>query len=267
MCNRGEMRQINGLLKKIIENKMRELDKKRMLWQEISQKKQLCNMRNFQGAIKKGNFSIIGEIKQMSPVSGIITNDFHPEKIARVYEKSGIDAISVLTDKRFFGGDDRHILLVKTGCKLPVLRKEFIIDEFQVYESSYLGADAILLIARILSLQELRQFLILARRLGMVCLVEVHSESDLKKVFKTDAEIIGVNNRNLKDFTVDIRNSLSLRKKIPDTYITISESGIRNYNDIRMLRDAGFDGALIGTAILRTDDIRKKIRELRGWNG
>ncbi len=261
------MRQVNGLLKKIIENKMREVEAKKMLCQGILQKKQFCDIRDFRGAIKKSSFSIIGEIKYMSPVSGIITNDFNPQKIAWAYEKSGINAISVLTDKTFFGGDDRYVSVVKAECKLPVLRKEFIIDEFQIYESSYLGADAILLIARILDLQKLRQFLKIASRIGMACLVEVHSESELKRVFKTDAEIIGINNRNLKNFNVDITISLRLRRMIPDTYLTISESGIRNHNDIRMLRDAGFNGALIGTSILKSGDISKKIRELRGCDG
>jgi len=257
-----------NFLKTIIRHKIKEISqKKKMIPVGSLINRRISELRDFKGSIKKKEISLIAEIKKRSPSAGLITNNFNPEKIARIYESAGADAISVLTDEKYFGGKGRHISQVKNVCKLPVLRKDFIIDEYQIFESYYLGVDAVLLIAQLLTQEKLKKFIKTARTLGLASMVEIHNEADLRKTLKSDAEIIGVNNRNLKNFEVDINISLRLRQLIPDYSITVSESGIKNYADLKKLKDVGFDAVLVGTSLLQTRNIAKKIKELKNIKG
>jgi len=219
--------------------------------------------RDFKGAISlPGKISLICEIKKASPSSGLICKEFHPKKIARTYEKNGAGAISVLTEDKYFQGDILHLFSVKQIVNIPILRKDFIIDEYQLYESRAFGADALLLIASLLDAKQISQFLKITRSLGMEALLEVHDEEDLEKVLSTPAEIIGINNRNLKDFTVDLNVTKNLRKKIPQEKIVVSESGIKTRDDVLLLKNTGINAILIGQVLLESEDIGKKLEEL-----
>jgi indole-3-glycerol phosphate synthase len=182
--------------------------------------------------------------------------------LANLYEECGARAISVLTDRKFFGGNISHIAEVRRNVNLPVLRKDFIIDEYQVYESRYFGADAILLIARILGRDQIKSFIYLANKIGMDTVVEVHDEKDLEKALIAGAKIIGINNRDLDTFVVNINNTFRLVPKMPKQIIKISESGIRNNDDITRLRKIGVNAILIGEAFLEAEDIGGKIKEI-----
>ena len=207
---------------------------------------------------------LIAEIKKASPSAGVIRKDFDPVKIAQVYQAYGASAVSVLTDKEFFSGHLSYIKHVKAAIRLPVLRKDFIIDAHQIYESRAAGADAILLIAQLLSLEELTAFIDLGRELGMGCLVEVHSEEDMEKAVRADADIIGINNRNLHTFKVDIHITTRLAKLIPKGKTIVSESGIGTHENIIYLHTLGVNAVLIGEAFMRSDDIGAKVKELLG---
>jgi len=219
--------------------------------------------RDFKGAISlPGKISLICEIKRASPSSGLILRDFHPKKIAQIYDKNGAAAISVLTEDKYFQGDVLHLFSVKQSVNIPILRKDFIIDEYQLYESRAFGADALLLIASILDGARISQFVKITKNLGMEALVEVHSGEDLEKVLSTPAEIIGINNRNLKDFTVDLNVTKELRKKIPREKIVVSESGIKTREDVLLLKNTGINAILIGQVLLESEDIGRKLEEL-----
>jgi indole-3-glycerol phosphate synthase len=222
----------------------------------------LPELRDFGAALKKPGISIIAEMKRKSPSAGILRKDFDPAAIAREHEKASAAALSVLTDGEYFGGRDGDILKAKNGCRLPVLRKEFIIDEFQIFESRKLGADAVLLIVRILSEAELRRYLEIAESLNLACLVETRNREELEKAIQAGAKIIGVNNRDLDTLAVDLRASLDLAAKIPEEAVKVSESGIRSAADVRMLRDAGFDALLIGEALMRAGESRSALEEM-----
>ena len=220
--------------------------------------------RDFKSAISlPGKISIICEIKKASPSGGLICKEFHPKKIARTYEKNGAAAISVLTEDKYFQGDILHLFSVKQSVNIPLLRKDFIIDEYQLYESRAFGADAVLLIASILDGKQIGEFIKISKDIGMETLLEVHCEEDLEKVLSTPAEIIGINNRNLKDFTVDLNITKDLRKKIPPEKIVISESGIKTREDVLLLKNTGINAILIGQILLESEDIGKKLEELR----
>uniref|UniRef100_A0A7C6AGE6 Indole-3-glycerol phosphate synthase n=1 Tax=candidate division WOR-3 bacterium TaxID=2052148 RepID=A0A7C6AGE6_UNCW3 len=254
------------ILKVIIENTKNEIDKKKSRTPlenlvKIGSEKR----RDFKKIFKEGSMALIAEIKRSSPSTGTIINGLDIEKIAFIYEESGADGISVVTNEKFFSGRNEDIQNVKKSTNLPVLRKDFIIDEYQIYESSGICADAILLIACILSPEQLKEFVRISHKLGMTTIVEVHTTDDLKKALNTDTEIIGINNRNLNNFAVDINISLNLIESVPEQYYTISESGIKEAEDVRRLKDAGFDGILVGTSILKADDMAGKIKELK-WN-
>lgn len=220
--------------------------------------------RDFKKALNQSNISIIAEIKRYSPSKGLLKDNFNHISIAKDYEKGGANAISVLTDSKYFWGNNNHLTDTRKTVNLPVLRKDFIIDEYQIYQSAYIGADAILLIARVLQLKELNRFLDLAKEHNMACLVEVHSKEELQKVLASSAEIIGINNRNLDNFQTSIEHSLNLKKSIPEKYITVSESGIKKREDILALQEAGFNSVLIGETLIKQKDIEKKLKELLG---
>ena len=221
--------------------------------------------KSFNAALKSGaNIRIIAEIKKASPSLGVIRKDFHPVEIARIYETGGAAAISVLTDEKFFQGSLSYLTEVKKAIGLPALRKDFIIDPYQIYEARAAGADAILLIAAMLSGDEIQDYLALSGELGMECLVEVHSEEELKKVLQTNAHIIGVNNRNLATFVTDMTTTLRLRQMIPDGKIIVSESGIKTRGDVETLLKAGVGAILVGETLMKSQDISAKLRELFG---
>ena len=220
--------------------------------------------RDFKGAISKDHIAIIAEIKKPSPSKGIIQTDFSPKKQAQIYNSADVDAISVLTEDRYFKGKDEYLKLVKDETKKPVLRKDFIVDEYQIAESKLLSADAILLIVAILQ-NNLKKFNELAKSLELDCLVEVHDEKELEIALKCGCEIVGINNRNLKDFSVDFSTTERLIKNIPDEVTTVSESGIKTVDDVRYLSSIGVDAVLIGETLMRMskDEILNFIGEIR----
>lgn len=255
----------NTILDKIIKFKKVEIEKRKNFTPlESFIDKIPEDKRDFKSALKKDNISIIAEIKRHSPSRGLLRENFDHRDIAKEYERNGASAISVLTDAKFFWGHNDHLIDVKKEVKLPVLRKEFIIDEYQIYQSAYIGADAILLIGKILELERLEKFINLARQLKMNCLVEVDSKNEIQKVLSTSAEIIGINNRNLETFQTSINTSVDLKKSIPEKYVTVSESGIKNRTHVNILEDAGFDSVLIGETLIKEKNIGNKLKELLG---
>lgn len=258
-----------SLLQKFIDAKKKEIalaKQKISLWEVQGQ---LLNRykpaRNFKTALTVpwNRLHVIAEVKKASPSAGVIVEQYSPGRIARIYESYDADAISVLTEEKHFQGDIYHLSVVKEIVSLPVLRKDFIIDEYQIYESRYYGADAILLIASLLFTSELQRFLDIAKGLGLHCLVEVHTEHDLKKVLDTDAEIIGINNRSLVTLKTDIRVSERLRPKIPKGKIVVSESGIRSKEDIKLLKDLKVNAILMGHYLLeQKESMGKALKEL-----
>lgn len=207
--------------------------------------------------------SIIAEAKKASPSKGVISPNFDPVAIALHYEKSGAQAVSVLTDVDFFQGHLRYLMQVREAISLPVIRKDFIIDALQIDEAHQHGADAILLIAAILDEQQMHDYQSMAEELGMDVLVEVHDESELEKAMSAGSRLIGVNNRNLKDFSMDIGTTFRLKKLIPDTVPVVSESGLKSRDDIRRLAEEGITAALIGESLMRSGSSGNLLRELR----
>ncbi len=217
----------------------------------------------FEESLRVKDFSFICEIKKASPSKGVIVEKFPYIDIAQEYETAGASAISVLTEPNFFKGNDKYLKDISGIVNIPVLRKDFIIDEYQIYQAKLIGADAILLICAILDETTLKNFLHLAKSLKLSCLVETHNEEEIKKTLNIGADIIGINNRDLKTFTVDINTSLKLRKLIPSNKILISESGIKTAEDIRILKDIGFNGALIGESMMLSDNKIEFLSKLR----
>ncbi len=213
---------------------------------------------------KDSKIKFIAEVKKASPSAGIIREDFNYLNIAKEYEAGGASAISVLTDREFFKGDLKYLSEIKKTINLPVLRKDFIIDPYQIYEAKAAGADLLLLIARILTREQIETFLALTHKLGMECLVEVHDNNELNTVLETEASIIGINNRNLDTFETNIETTLQLCHLIPEEKIVVSESGIKTRTDVLSLEKAGIDAILIGETLMRSQDITQKIKELFG---
>ncbi|WP_127836649.1 indole-3-glycerol phosphate synthase TrpC [Clostridium prolinivorans] len=218
------------------------------------------DIRNFEKALNKDSISIIAEIKKASPSKGVIIENFNHKSIAKIYEQIDIDAISVLTEKHFFKGNDKYIKDVKEISSKPVLRKDFIIDEYQIYQALDIGADAILLIAAILP-GKLKKFYDLASSLGLHVLIEVHNESELYEALESGGKIIGINNRDLKTFKVSLDNTEKLVKSIPKDKIIVSESGIANAEDVKYLKSFGVNAILVGETFMRNIENRIKIYE------
>ena len=205
----------------------------------------------FEKAIKEKTLSFICEVKKASPSKGLIAKDFPYINIAKEYELGGASAISVLTEPFYFMGSDKYLQEIKANISLPVIRKDFTVDEYMIYQAKVIGADAVLLICAILDDYKLKQFFKIADSLGLSALVEAHDEEEVKRAINVGARIIGVNNRDLKTFKVDIHNSINLRKLVPKNIIFVSESGIRDKEDITELAANGTDGVLIGETIMR----------------
>lgn len=218
----------------------------------------------FEKALSGGDISFICEVKKASPSKGIIAEDFPYLRIAKDYEAAGAAAISCLTEPFWFKGSDAYLHEITQNVKIPVLRKDFTISEYMIYEAKILGAAAVLLICSILSEQQLSEYLQLAHSLGLSALVEAHDEAEIETAVKIGAKIIGVNNRDLKTFSVDTGNSAHLRGLVPPDRIFVSESGIRTAADVDGLRKIGANAALIGETLMRAPDKKAKLDELRG---
>lgn len=218
----------------------------------------------FENALRKPDISFICECKKASPSKGIIAPEFPYLDIAKAYEEAGADCLSVLTEPTRFLGSDQYLQEIAMTVSLPCLRKDFIVDAYMIYEAKVLGAAAVLLICALLDEARIREYIHLCDQLGMSALVEAHDEAEVQMALAAGARIIGVNNRNLKDFSVDTANSRRLRQCIPAEVLFVSESGVRCAEDINLLRDIGADAVLIGEALMRAPDKRAKLAELRG---
>ncbi|MFH0762682.1 MAG: indole-3-glycerol phosphate synthase TrpC [Candidatus Omnitrophota bacterium] len=226
----------------------------------------LAPARPFIEAIKKPHtISLIAELKKASPSQGVIRPEFNVQEIARAYQQAEVQALSVLTEEDFFQGNLSYINEAKGITQLPILRKDFILEPYQVYESRYFGADAILLIADLLSKEKLSELMGIADSLGMDCLVEVHAEKELKKVLSLKAPLIGINNRDLHTLEVDFKNTEKLFPLIPKDKTVVVESGIKSRQDILFLKILGVSAVLIGTAFMQAEDIGRKVEEIMGW--
>lgn len=218
----------------------------------------------FEKALAKDGMSFICECKKASPSKGIIAEDFPYLKIAEEYEKAGADCISVLTEPEWFLGSDEYLREIAENVSVPCIRKDFTVDEYMIYEAKVLGARAVLLICSILTGEQVKKYIGICDRLGISALVEAHDENEIKTAVNAGSRIIGVNNRNLSDFTVDTGNSRRMRELVPKDIIFVSESGVRTSDDIKLLREAGADAVLIGETLMRADDKTAKLAELRG---
>ncbi|ADK14674.1 indole-3-glycerol phosphate synthase TrpC [Clostridium ljungdahlii] len=237
-----------------------ELEKQNMPLTKIIEECSGKVTRDFKKVLGKEEISIIAEIKKASPSKGIIVEDFDPVGIAKIYESIDIDAVSVLTEKNFFKGSDKYISKVKGVNSKPILRKDFIIDTYQIYQSKFIGADAILLITAILK-DKLKDYYNLAQSIGLQCLVEVHDEEELEIALEAGCSIVGINNRNLKDFTEDLKNTERIIKKIPEKVLVVSESAIKAPEDIRYLKELGVNAVLIGETFMRNIKDEYKLRD------
>lgn len=218
----------------------------------------------FHKALSSDGISFICEVKKASPSKGIIAEHFPYVDIAREYEKAGASAISVLTEPYYFKGSNDYLKEIAENVSIPILRKDFVVDEYMIYEAHLLGASAVLLICAILDDGQLREYKKIADRLGLDALFEAHDENEISRAVNAGAQIIGVNNRNLKDFTVDINNSVRLRELVPDNILFVSESGMKTPEDIKHLKENGTDAVLIGEAFMRSSNKKEMLERMKG---
>ena len=254
-------------LEKILEHKKREIAERKVHFPLSELKRRLKEAPaplDFEGAVRSRPEALIAEVKRSSPSRGRIREDFDPVAIARLYEEGGAAAISVLTEQRFFEGHDSFLLQVRKNVSIPLLRKDFIVDPYQIYETRLLEGDAILFIARALDRGLLGEFLGLSSELGLSSLVEIHDEDDLDKAVSAGARMIGINNRDLSTFSTDLETSIRLAPLLPKEVTVISESGIRCRRDMERLRAAGVHGVLVGETLMTARDMAGKIKELLG---
>lgn len=249
------------MLKEIIENKRKEVEINKKKFPLSGFKNELGkSSRNFKKALSKDKLNLIAEFKRNSPSGNIKNNEFNAEKIINIYNKYA-DAISVLTDSKFFSGSLGDMKEASSLTQLPILRKDFIIDEYQIHESRFYNADAILLIASILSLEQINDFIYIANSINMNCLVEVHNEGELDKVLDSKAEIIGINNRNLDTLEIDLNTTLNLMNKIPSDKIIVSESGIKDNDYVNKIKNK-VNAILVGSAFMNSDNVEDEIISL-----
>jgi len=257
------------ILDEIVANKRRKIASLK----EHFNLKALCTLtnsmpptRDFLAALKKDKFNLIAEVKKASPSAGMIKKDYNPEVLAKTYEASGAASISVLTDERYFQGELDHLRQVKQATTVPILCKDFIIDELQICEARIAGADAILLIVRVLTDKELNNLLKSARTQGLQVLVETHNAEEVERALGSGTEIIGINNRDLDTLRIDLMTTIDLMEKFPQLkdHTVITESGIKTHQDVEKLKSVGANGALIGETLLKSKDITAKIKELLG---
>ena len=265
------MNHTPDILKEILQRKRQEINESIQAL-PLEQLKEKCSgagpVRGFADAIeariRRGRPGVIAEIKKASPSKGVIREDFRPAEIAESYEQGGGTCLSVLTDRDFFQGSDAYLQQARDACQLPVLRKEFIIDPYQVYEARKIGADCILLIAACLEDVRMRELNDLAHRLGMDVLIEVHDSKELERALRIKNRLIGINNRDLHDFSVDLRTTLDLVDRIPEDRILITESGINEKADVSLMRQHGVNGFLVGEAFMRATDPGLRLAKLFG---
>lgn len=219
---------------------------------------------SFEKALKKPGISFICECKKASPSKGLIAQDFPYRKIVQEYEAAGADCISVLTEPKWFLGSADYLKEIAASVSVPCLRKDFTVDAYMIYEAKLLGASAVLLICAILDEKQIREYIRISDSLGLSALVEAHDEAEVKMAVDAGARIIGVNNRNLKDFTVDTQNSMKLRRAIPQEVLFVSESGVKDAEDVKKLCEIGADAVLIGETLMKASDKKAKLDELRG---
>jgi len=254
---------VHPRLKEILTHKRSEVENLRKRGFPANRRNRFSPVRDFKNAISKPDrIGLIAEIKFASPSAGVIRERTDPCAIGRIYEDAGVSAISLLTDSRFFGGDLNDLPRLKEAVSAPILRKDFILDKIQVKESFLYGADAILLIARILSREALRKLIAASKEFEMTPLVEVHDRDDLEKAVDCGAEMIGINNRDLDTFEVSLQTTLDLAPLIPQGCIKVSESGILGKEEIGLLRRGGIQAALVGTSIMKSENRTAKLREL-----
>jgi len=257
------------ILAEIIEEKRKSIQKAKdalsldEIKSALSEKK--IQKRNFKQAINQAHdINIIAEIKKASPTRGVIREEFDPNRIAQEYQINGAAAISILTEEKYFLGKLEYIRGVREVCSLPILRKDFILEEYQVYESALAEADAVLLIADILSKEEITNLSSIAKSLGLAVLCEAHSEEDLEKAISAKSDIIGINNRDLSTFKLSIDTTQNLIGLIPEGKVIVSESGIRSRSDTLFLKSLGVNAVLVGEVFMDADDIGAKVREFTG---
>jgi indole-3-glycerol phosphate synthase len=259
-----------NILETIIEHKKKEVEEQKKLYPLDKLQENIKNCKNTKSLLEKlqtaknaNKVALIAEIKKASPSKGIIKEDFNPVEIAKIYEKAGASAISVLTDEKFFQGKIQYLKDVKNVVNIPVLRKDFIIDEYQVYQTREMGADIILLIAAALSKEQLQSFYSLSKKLGLDVLLEVHDKEEYEFAREINADIIGINNRNLKTFEISLENTINLIKdeNLNNTFI-ISESGINSEEDVKILKSFGVGGILVGESLMKSNNIEQSIISL-----
>lgn len=242
-----------------------EEEKKKVSMQELmEQVKKVPVCPSFYDALKKDGMSYICEVKKASPSKGIIAHEFPYLDIAKEYENAGARAISCLTEPKYFMGSDQYLKEITSTVSIPVLRKDFTIDSYMIYQAKVLGASAVLLICSILNDEELQEYLELTHLLGLDALVEAHDEQEVKRALQAGAKIIGVNNRDLKTFTIDMNNSIKLRKLAGKDVVFVSESGIKTSEDIRLLYENEVDAVLIGETLMRSSNKKEMLEELNG---
>ena len=222
------------------------------------------NGERFYSAVSRPEMSFICEVKKASPSKGVIDPVFDYMSIAQAYEAAGADAVSCLTEPKWFMGSDDIFREIRAGIKTPMLRKDFVVDEYQLYEAKLMGADCVLLICALLSEEKVRKYLDICAALGLAALVETHDEAEIASALRAGARMIGVNNRNLKDFSVDTGNSRRMRELVPDDVIFVSESGVKSAEDIAALRASGVNAVLIGETLMKAPDKKAKLAELKG---
>jgi len=221
--------------------------------------------RGFEESLSaKGEIRLIAEVKKASPSKGVIREDFDPVDIAKIYAKSGASCISVLTEKKYFQGKLEYLDQIRTAVELPLLRKDFIIEEYQIYEARAAGADALLLIAACLDRSQIQDFLGITAELGLDVLVESHTYKELDRALLAGASLVGVNNRDLSTFSVSLQTTIDLLQDIPDDRTVVSESGIKTRGDVLTLQKAGVDAILVGESLMREKDVGRKVKELLG---
>jgi indole-3-glycerol phosphate synthase len=253
------------MLDKIVAQKREEVEQRKRVVTTACLQERIARQKpsfDFALALKSDNIRLIPEVKQASPSRGMLRSNFDPIKLAQIYSEGGAAAISVLTEANYFMGSIEHLTAIKDVVQLPLLRKDFIFDSYQIYESRAYGADALLLIAAILNQRQLKELVSLSHSLGLRCLVEVHNEGEVERAVLSEAEIIGINNRDLSTLTVDINTTHRLRPLIPKEKIVVSESGIKGRSDMEKLRRWRVNAVLVGEALVTAPDVPAKMKEL-----
>ncbi|MEK6794828.1 MAG: indole-3-glycerol phosphate synthase TrpC [Spirochaetota bacterium] len=257
---------MHGILSRIVEDSKAGLAERKRT-RTIAAIRALLPVRThdrFRDMFSGTDIVLIAEVKKASPSKGVFSDTFDPAAIARAYSDAGADAVSVLTEENHFLGGMDHLTAVRSAVALPILRKDFIIDDYQIYEACAAGADSFLLIAAILDDAALTRFIALGRELAMTPLVEIHTERELDRALAADALIIGINNRDLTDFRTTLATTTTLAPKVPSGRCIVSESGIASYDDVTRVRAAGVHGVLVGETLMRSSDVKAKIWELKG---